>query len=591
MADALASAWVEVLPDFKNFKSKAGKEMTSVLGTAGDAGGKRAGSGVSTGIIGGITGALALGAAAAAADIGRAIGNAIGSGINYALDGVDLASSLAETKSAIGQVFGEAAGDIVAFSKNANKSLGATQQEVLTGAQTFGVFGKSAKLQGKNLSKFSTDLVALATDLGSFNNTTTDEAIQAIGAGLRGEAEPLRRYGVLLDDATLRQEALRMGLIKTTKQALTPQQRVLAANASIFAQTIDQQGDFARTSGGLAGQTKILAKSFEEAQTKLGSALLPAMTTLTTLANEKLVPVLGEIVDKVGPVLADALVKSAPAFSDLVTAIGPLIPDLVRVAVELLPIFIQGLILIAPLLIDWAKNTAAIAAVTSGFFELLSGDTTISELIKKVGGIGGSWNDVSSQVGTAIGGFISDVVKLQFEVGARIAAVIGFFQSVPSRISAAFSGAGSTLYSAGRSLIEGLINGAKSLLKNLGRTFANVLPSAIRRPFMDALGIHSPSTVAAGWGMNITQGLINGIAAGTPAVARTMSSLVSVPDVSSSVSALAGGSSAASSAGSGAPMAIRGTLDLGNGLIGYVNGVIDGYMGDVLLAKNAGGLA
>ena len=75
---------------------------------------------------------------------------------------------------------------------------------------------------------------------------------------MRGEAEPLRQYGVLLDDASLRQAALELGIISTTKNALTPQQKVLAAQALIYQQTGTAQGDFARTSDGLANKTRIL---------------------------------------------------------------------------------------------------------------------------------------------------------------------------------------------------------------------------------------------------------------------------------------------------------------------------------------------
>lgn len=45
-------------------------------------------------------------------------------------------------------------------------------------------------------------------------------------------------------------QALKMGLIETTTQALTPQQKVLAVQALIYEQTSAAQGDFARTSGG-----------------------------------------------------------------------------------------------------------------------------------------------------------------------------------------------------------------------------------------------------------------------------------------------------------------------------------------------------
>lgn len=537
-SESWQSAWVEVLPDFKEFKNKANKEMTSVLSDAGDRGGRAAKSGIGAGIIGGITGALALGAATFAADIGRTIGNAIGSGINFALDGIDLASSLEETKSAISQVFGEAGKDIIDFSQTSATALGQTQQEALSAAQTFGVFGKAAGLQGEPLSQFSTELVTLAGDLASFYNTTPGEAIDALGAGLRGEAEPLRRFGVLMDDATLRQEALRQGLIQTTKQALTPQQRVLAAQALILAQTSVAQGDFARTSGGLANQQKILAASFENAQAKLGTALLPAMTQFATIANEKFVPILNEIVDKVGPVLADALVESAPAFSELITALAPLIPDLVRIGVELLPLMIDSLVLLAPFLIDGAKNTAAFAAVMQGFFEVLSGDTTINELVAKVQGIGGSWQAVSAVVGGAIGKFLADTKRMGNEVGQNVARVVGFFNGIPGNIAGAFSRVGSTLYGAGRSLVQGLINGASSLLRNLGNTFANLLPEAIRGPFKAALGINSPSKEFAEYGRNITEGLVIGIKPGLSEVRAITGSMVDVPNVSGNLSSV-----------------------------------------------------
>jgi hypothetical protein len=93
-----------------------------------------------------------------------------------------------------------------------------------------------------------------------FNNVSQDDAINAIGSALRGEAEPLRRFGVLLDEATLKNAALQLGLITTTKEALTPQQKVLAAQKVIYEQTTTAQGDFARTSDGLANKTKILSR-------------------------------------------------------------------------------------------------------------------------------------------------------------------------------------------------------------------------------------------------------------------------------------------------------------------------------------------
>ena len=73
---------------------------------------------------------------------------------------------------------------------------------------------------------------------------------------------------------TLRQKALELGITSTTKDALTPQQKVLAAQAAIFDQTSAAQGDFARTSGGLANQQRILGAQVENLKARLGQALL-----------------------------------------------------------------------------------------------------------------------------------------------------------------------------------------------------------------------------------------------------------------------------------------------------------------------------
>jgi len=83
----------------------------------------------------------------------------------------------------------------------------------------------------------------------------------------------LRRFGVLLNDATLKQEAMTLG-IYDGKGALTAQQKILAAQAAIYKQTGDAQGDFMRTSDGLANSTRTLSATFQNLQAKFGAAFL-----------------------------------------------------------------------------------------------------------------------------------------------------------------------------------------------------------------------------------------------------------------------------------------------------------------------------
>jgi phage-related minor tail protein len=102
-------------------------------------------------------------------------------------------------------------------------------------------------------------------------------------------------------------------------------------------------------------------------------------------------------------------------------------------------------------------------------------------------------------------------------------------RGIPGAIMGFFGGIGKWLWNAGVNLINGLLNGAKSLLVNIGTFFLNILPSWIVGPFKAALGIHSPSTVFFGHGQNIVQGLVNGITANKSKVADVMSSLVPAP--------------------------------------------------------------
>ena len=201
---------------------------------------------------------------------------AIGSIAAVIKPAIKAASDFQESTSKVNVVFGQASKSIKDFAATAATSLGQSKQSVLDAAGAFGTFGKAAGLAGEDLATFTTDFVTLSTDLASFNNTSPEEAVLAIGAALRGESEPLRRYGVLLNDAVLRQEAMTLG-IYDGKGALTAQQKVLAAQAAIYKQTNDAQGDFVRTSDGLANSQRTLGAVLKNVQIELGTKLLPAI--------------------------------------------------------------------------------------------------------------------------------------------------------------------------------------------------------------------------------------------------------------------------------------------------------------------------
>lgn len=259
MSETVGEAVVELRADVDRLK----RDITS----AGD----QAGRGFTSRFSGAVKGLAAV-----------AAGGAIAGFFKTAVSG---AGDLAETISKTNVVFGKGSDAVLRFASQGAAALGQTKQEALDAASTFGVMGKMAGLTGGDLAGFSTKFTSLATDLASFHNSSPEEAIEAIGAALRGEAEPIRRFGVLLDDASLRAEAMRQGLIKSTNEALTPQQKVLASSALIMRQTADAQGDFQRTSGGLANQQRILRASVTDLVTSLGAGLLPTVNSGIKFVN------------------------------------------------------------------------------------------------------------------------------------------------------------------------------------------------------------------------------------------------------------------------------------------------------------------
>lgn len=209
--------------------------------------------------------------------------------IKFTKDAIGAASDMEETVSKIGVIFGETSIEIEKFASVAARDIGQSKVQAMDAAANFALFGKAAGLSGQALVDFSTDFVTLASDLASFNNTTPEDAINAIGSALRGESEPLRRYGVLLNDAALKAAAMELGIYNGVG-ALTSQQKVLAAQKVILEQTNLAQGDFARTSDGLANSQRQIQASVEDAKAELGEALLPVMQELAHFVRDTLIP-------------------------------------------------------------------------------------------------------------------------------------------------------------------------------------------------------------------------------------------------------------------------------------------------------------
>lgn len=198
---------------------------------------------------------------------------------------VDAASNLTEQVNKTRVVFAGAEKEVLAWSKTTTQAIGISQRAALEYAGTFGNMLVPMGFARKEAAQLSMQLVQLAGDMASFNNASPEETLEALRAGLAGETEPLRRFGVRLSEARIQQEALNAGLIQG-KEKLTDAGKATAIYRIILKDTADQQGDAARTIKEHAGQQRVLAAVVEDSAAKLGNVFKPAVTAAMRAVNE-----------------------------------------------------------------------------------------------------------------------------------------------------------------------------------------------------------------------------------------------------------------------------------------------------------------
>lgn len=234
--------------------------------------------------------AIGAGAAITAGALNMA-GDAAAKAVQFIGDAVSAASDLQESTSKATVVFGDAIGTVEKFAETSATAFGISKRAAMEAAGTFGNLFLSTGLAKDAAAEMSVKVVSLAADLASFNNVPIEDALLAIRSGLVGEAEPMRKFGVLLNEATVKAKGLEMGLADA-KGVMTDAAKVQARYAIILGQTGTAQGDFERTSDGLANSNKALQATIADVTAEIGEKLLPMMKELSVFARDNLVPAL-----------------------------------------------------------------------------------------------------------------------------------------------------------------------------------------------------------------------------------------------------------------------------------------------------------
>lgn len=271
----------------------------------------------------------------------QAIASAVGQANSLLSGFVNESVSIGEEASKANVIFGESAKAIQDFAASAS-GIGLSRKAALEATASFGNLFTAIGLSKREAVDYSLTLTKLATDLASFNNTSVEDAVLALSAALRGEAEPIRRYGVLLSDATLKQVAFAQGF-KVTGDSLDPSVKAQAAYYAILKQTILAQGDFQRTSEGLANQQRILSAEWDNVRAAIGDGLQPAYAAFVSglreslpsirQAGEQLAAFIGTIDFKGAVGIAVSGVQSlAQSFEIFAAVAGPVVQNLMPLA-------------------------------------------------------------------------------------------------------------------------------------------------------------------------------------------------------------------------------------------------------------------
>ena len=124
-------------------------------------------------------------------------------------------------------------------------------------------------------------------DIGAFANVEDAEAFRAVISGLTGETEPLKRFGIVVNETATKAELLRLGFKGNAEQASEGAKAIARANI-IMRQSAEMHGQVARESDQLAEQEKRTRAEFTKAAEDFGRKFLPVAKDVLVWAGNAL---------------------------------------------------------------------------------------------------------------------------------------------------------------------------------------------------------------------------------------------------------------------------------------------------------------
>lgn len=182
-------------------------------------------------------------------------------------------------------IMGDSAKEAQGFIDKAERILGLDPEQMMGSLSSFQTLTKGFGIASDEAYKMSKNLTQLAADMSSFTGESMDLALQRIKSGISGEIEPMRKWGIALDQATLQETAYALGINKRVAE-MTRAQKTELAYYQIMHATQYAQGNMARAMLTPANAIRILQTEFKQLGRAIGSVFIPIALAITQILTE-----------------------------------------------------------------------------------------------------------------------------------------------------------------------------------------------------------------------------------------------------------------------------------------------------------------
>lgn len=233
-------------------------------------------------------------------------------------DAIDISSSLTEVENVVRTTFGNYEKLIQDFSKTSIQDFGMSELTAKQVASRFQAMGTAMGFSQGKMADMSLQLTKLTADMASFYDMEQSDVARNLQAVFTGETEPLRKYGLDLTQATLKEWAMKQGL-DADISSMTQAEKTMLRYQYVMANTAAAQGDFARTADTWANQVRILKQSFEQLAAIIGGALINAFKPFVQTLNavmQKVIAFATTVTNALGSIFGWKFEISAGGFAD-----------------------------------------------------------------------------------------------------------------------------------------------------------------------------------------------------------------------------------------------------------------------------------